>query len=68
MVENLFVFYILSSSIACSVYLLYAFVRSLVRRFAPQYACKYCVQGLPMISVDGKVFVPRYCPWCGRKL
>lgn len=68
MVENLFVFYILSSSIVCSVYLLYAFVRSLVRRFAPQYACKYCVHGLPMISVDGKVFVPRYCSWCGRKL
>lgn len=66
--DNFVVFYIISTSIACSVYLLYVFLRFLVRRIAPQYACKYCVKGVPLISIDGKIFSPRYCPWCGRRL
>lgn len=68
MFENLFLSYILASSIAFTSYHLYVFFRFLVRRFAPQYACKCCVHGIPMISIDGKVFFPRYCPHCGRRL
>lgn len=68
MFNNLIVFYIIFTSIGTSVFFLHCFVRFLIRHIAPQYACKYCVKGIPLISIDGQVFAPRYCPWCGCRL